>query len=226
MRMIVALTVFASLAMVGCAAIQPQVRSDIVEFHNMRQATPTDTYVVLPWRKELGGSLEYQTYYQQVANGLRAKGYNVVEQGSPAKFAVFVDYGIDSGRTETSTYSVPQFGVTGYSGSTTTGSVNTFGGTSFINATTTRTPIYGVTGYQQGVTSTQVFTRFVNIDIVELGASGAEPKKVYEGRLRSEGTCKLLPAVMPTLITSMLANFPGESGKPRRELAPFDPGNC
>lgn len=214
------------IAVAGCASVPPQIRSEIVEFHSMRLPAPTDTFTVLPWRKELSDSLEFQTYYEQVANGMRARGYNVVQRGNPAKFVVFLDYGIDSGRTETSTYSIPQYGVTGYSGSTTRGTVNTYGGTSYFNATTTQTPVYGVTGYQQGVSSTQVFTRFVNMDIVELNSSGQESKKVYEGRLRSEGGCRLLPVVMPSLIGSLLTNFPGESGKSRREVAPFDPKYC
>ena len=42
-----------------------------------------------------------------VAEGMRAKGFNVVAAGSPAKFAVFLDYGIDSGRTEVSSPVTP-----------------------------------------------------------------------------------------------------------------------
>lgn len=204
----------------GCASVLP-VRSNITEFHTLAAPTPDDTYAVLPWRKELEGSLEFKTYADMVANGLRARGYNVVASGAPAKFAVFLDYGIDSGRTETSSYSIPQYGITGYSGATTTGTVSTYGNTSFVNAQTIATPRYGVTGYQQGTTSSQVYRRFVNMDIVELTPAGTAPKKVYEGKLRSEGSCGAMAGVMPALIKSMLARFPGESGKPRQETTPL-----
>lgn len=218
-RMLLIAAVGAVLA--GCATGPTRVQSRITEFHKMAAPTAGDTYAVLPWREELKGSLEFQTYAGQVAEGLRAKGFNVVPDGSSAKFAVFLDYGIDTGRTEISSYSIPQWGVTGYSGSRTTGTVSSYGNTSFVNAQTTATPTYGVTGYTSGTTSTRVFNRFVNLDIVEIASGSAQPRKVYEGRLRSEGSCGTLPNVMPALLAGLLARFPGESGKGRSETTPL-----
>lgn len=220
------LAIAAAVVLSGCASMSPGVQSNITEFHRLAPPTAQDTYSVLPWRKELDGSLEFQTYATQLAEGMRAKGFNVVAAGSPAKYAVFLDYGIDSGRTEVSSYSIPQWGVTGYSGATTTGTVSSFGGTSYLNARTTATPTYGVTGYTQGTTSERVYRRFVNVDIVEVAADAAAPKKVYEGKLRSEGSCGALPVVMPVLLTALLVKFPGESGKARTESIPLQGDGC
>lgn len=226
MQVRLSVAIAAAVVLSGCASYPLPVQSNITEFHRLAPPTTQDTYAVLPWRKDLEGSLEFQTYATQLADGMRAKGFNVVPDGSPAKFAVFLDYGIDTGRTEVSSYSIPQWGVTGYSGATTTGTVSTFGSTSYLNARTTATPTYGVTGYTQGTTSQRVYRRFVNVDIVEVAADATAPKKVYEGKLRSEGICGALPVVMPVLLTALLTKFPGESGKPRTESIPLPGTGC
>lgn len=226
MRLRCWLALAAALALTGCASVPPRVIANITEFHQMPPPSADTTLSVLPWREDLKGSLEFQAYARQIADGLRAKGYSVAAVGEVTRFAVFVDYGIDTGRTEVSTYSIPKFGVTGYSGAQTTGTVSTFGNTSYLNATTTATPTYGVTGYTQGVSSTRVFRRFVNLDVVDLAASTpSSPKKLYEGRLQSEGGCGALPAVMPSLLTGLMQRFPGESGKARQETVQM-PVDC
>lgn len=221
MRPVLALLLAASV-LSGCATL----RSDITEFHSLPPQAESLSYTVLPARKELNGSLEFETYAEQVRRGMRAKGFRVVEPGAPADLIAFLDYGIDRGRQEVSTYSIPQWGVKGYSGARTTGTVSTYGNTSYLNATTTATPIYGVTGYTQGVSSSRVFTRNVYLDVVDL--RGWEPnqplKNVYQGRLRSEGSCGNIAAVMPALIDALLKDFPGQSGKTRRVDQRLDQG--
>lgn len=227
MRRATLLGLIASSFLAGCAGIGPRAESRITEFHELTPPTPTDTYTILPMRKEQGESLEFKTFANQLANGLRAKGYNVVTPNSPAKYAVFFDYGVDEGRTVVSNYSIPQYGVTGYRNTSTTGTISSIGNTAYVNAQTYSTPTYGITGYQQGTSTSQVFKRFLNLDIVEVPpVQGAPLKKVYEGRLVSEGSCGTMPAVLPTLLTSMLEGFPGESGKTRKEVRPVPKGGC
>lgn len=223
-KILAAATVAAILQ--GCAAVKPGIQSSVKVFHQMPATPAADaTYVVLPWRKEQESSLEHDAYAQQVATWLRSKGLNVVAQGTPAKFAIFLDFGIDDGRTESRTYSVPQWGVTGYGNSTTTGTVNRIGSTSYVNATTTAQPTYGVTGFNQVTNSQRVYRRFVNIDIVEVGAPGASPKKIYQGQLKSEGSCGNITAVMPSFLQALLSNFPGASGTAFNVELPWS-GQC
>lgn len=216
------LTTLASIFLLtGCITVPPktsEVRSSISEHHSLASTSRSDTFTVLPWRKELEDSLEYQTYANQAIQSLRSKGFNVVSAGNQAKYAIFLDYGIDTGRSEVVSYSIPQFGVTGYAGSRTTGTISSFGGISNINAQTNNTnPILGVTGYRQRTQTNHIFRRFINMDIVELNAGTPKPRKVYEGRLISEGACGNISSVMPELISSLFSRFPGESGRVRSE---------
>ncbi|GJI97034.1 hypothetical protein RugamoR57_37520 [Duganella caerulea] len=219
------LVISAVALLAGCATPGSRIESNVTVFHQMPAATADATYAVLPWKKADVGSLEFAAYAQQLASGLTAKGLNVVANGSPAKYGIFLDFGIDDGRTETASYSIPQWGVTGYGNSTTTGTVNRVGNTAYVNATTTATPNYGVTGYNQIATTSQIYRRFVNIDIVEMDSVGSVPKKVYQGRLKSEGSCGNLPTVMPSFIQALLSEFPGTSGTARTVSLPWS-GKC
>lgn len=221
-----ALTTAAILALTGCASVAPKVETNISVFHELLPAPQSGTTIsVLPWRKDLEKSLEFRSYATRMESKLQQYGYNIAASGVKPTFVLFVDYGIDDGRTVSIPYSIPQFGVTGYSGATTTGTVSTLGSTSYINANTTKTPTYGVTGYQTGVSNNTVYRRFVNVDVVELGPSGEAVQKRYEGRLKSEGSCGNLPAIMPILIDSLFLEFPGKSGAAGKREMPWS-GNC
>jgi hypothetical protein len=218
--------VSSAIVVSGCAGIGGEVRGDVSVFHQFPAAPAPDvTVAVRPWRSNLQDSLEFQAYAARVEQKLVQRGYAIAPSGARPTHILFMDYGIDDGRTETSSYSVPQFGVTGYSGATTRGTVSRVGSTSYVNATTTGTPIYGVTGYQSGTTSATVFRRFVNADVVQLDKSSDTHKKVYEGRLKSEGTCGNLPLVMPYLIDLLLSEFPGQTGQAGKRQVPWD-GKC
>lgn len=203
----------------ACATVSPFVDTSVTVFHELPPTPLAETVIaVMPWRKELSDSLEFKTYAARIEARLRERGYVISGPGIPASHAMFVKYGIDDGRTVATPYSIPQFGVTGYSGSQTMGTVSTYGNTSYLNATTTRTPTYGVTGYQTGVATHRVFTRFVSIDIVQLSSTPETSRKVFEGRLRSEGSCGNFVSIMPILVDSLFMTFPGTSGQavPRR----------
>lgn len=220
-RLVLLISVAALAA--GCAAPRIQTRTSV--FHNLPATLPAESKIaILPWKAADAASLEYQAYAEQVRGWLQKKGVGVAREGEPGTLALFLDYGIDDGRQVVSSYSVPQWGVTGYTAARTTGTVNTYGNTSFINATTTAQPTYGVTGYNQVTRSTQVFRRFVNIDIVQ-PRHGESPRKVYEARLQSEGTCGTLAAVMPAFLQAIFTEFPGEPGSARRADLPWD-GKC
>jgi hypothetical protein len=218
------LAVLASALLSGCAT--PRIQSDVAVFHQMTATVGSDaTFAILPWRKENEDSLEFASYAQLVATYLRGKGLTVVEQGRPARYAVFFDYGVDDGRTETYSYVIPTWGRTGYSGSTTYGSVTTYGNTATFNATTTASPTYGVTGYVPATGSYTVFRRFVRVDVIDLADTAGKPKKVYEGRLKSEGSCGNLSVLMPAFAEVLFGEFPGQSGRSGRVMSPWN-GKC
>lgn len=218
-----ALTVLSAL-LVGCAGMGPAINTHTTVFHRLNDVSLQDTYTVVPWNKELNGSLEFGQYAEQVSAVLKARGFNVVSPGQPAKYAVFLDYGIDDGRTVSQSYSIPQFGVTGSSGSTTTGTINTYGSTSYLNATTTKTPTYGVTGYIQGTSNQTVFRRFVNMDIVDLNVKD-RLQRVYQLQLKSEGLCGALASVMPTFMQVISQNLTMQSGSTKTDAIGWN-GHC
>lgn len=223
MRVQAGFTFMLAALLAGCAS--SHIESKVTVFHQMPAALEEKTYAVLPWRKDQIASLEFDAYALQVASILSLKGLNMIANGMPANYGVFLDFGIDDGRMETTSYSVPQWGVTGYGNATTTGTINRVGDTAYINTKTTAKSKYGVTGYNQVTNNSQIYRRFVNIDIVEINAVGGVAKKIYQGRLKSEGSCGTLPTIMPTLLQALLSEFPGTSGSARTVNIPW-PGEC
>jgi hypothetical protein len=203
------------LAVGACA----QIQANVTAFHEMGPPSG-ESIAVVPWKEEKTGSLEFKTYAEHVAQQLSARGFRVVPIQQKPQLIAFLDYGIDDGREVLSSYSVPQYGVTGYSASQTTGTVTSYGNMANISSNTTYTPQYGVTGYRSGVRSETVYTRYISLDVVRIG--GESNKKIYEGRLKSAGSCGNIASLFPTLATMMFKDFPGVSGKSTRivEAAP------
>lgn len=213
-----------AIALSGCA-IPPQLSADVSVFHQLPAEAYARgaTYAVMPWRQENSNSLEFQSYADQVRAALKARGMNVAPAGGKGTYVVFLDVGIDDGRQQLSTYQVPNWGVTGYSGATTTGTISTYGNTSYYNANTSVNPTYGVTGYSTKTSTQTVYRRFMKIDIVRLADGTSE--KVYEGRLKSEGSCGNLVNLVPQFVKMMLSDYPGKSGASGARMLPWA-GNC
>lgn len=193
----------------GCAT--PGIQSQVSVFHKLADVQTRGKVSVVPMRREIDG-LEFASYEERVSTALRAKGFEVGPVDSQTRYAAFLDYGIDEGQIVTATRSVPQIGVTGYSGATTTGTVSTYGNTATVNASTVNTPTYGVTGYRTVTDSARVFARFVRLQIVTITPDQKLGEVVYEGRVRSDGTCGNLAVVMPTFLDVLLSDFPGPTG--------------
>lgn len=206
-------------ALAGCGTLGLQ--TNVSSFHELGGANG-QTIAVVPWRKELSGSLEFASYARQVEGHLRKAGYTIVDAGRGPDLIAFLDYGIDDGRNISRSYVIPQFGVTGYSSANTYGTVSTYGSTSTFSGTTSYTPQYGVTGYSSGVATDTVYTRFVNMDIVKVGS---ESVRVYEGRAKSMGSCGNIAVVAPQIIDVLMQNFPGKSGRAETIEVPFV-GKC
>lgn len=211
----------ATIAIAGCAT--PQIEANVSTFHEISPNDHSDKRIaVVPWREEMKNSLEFKNYAALLESRLREKGFTVVSLFEGPELIGFLDFGIDSGREVISTYSVPHWGVTGYSSAYTTGTVTSYGGMGTYSGTTTLAPQYGVTGYSTGASSDTVYARFVNFDIVRI-VSEKEHKKVFEGKLRSSGTCGSLPTILPPLLDALFRDFPKQGG--RRVTLPWS-GKC
>lgn len=190
----------------GCATVTTKVSS----FHELEQPLSGVTYVLVS-SKEQESSLEFQSYAKIVKSELGKRGM-IETPFNQAKYAIFMFYGIDDGKQVVSSY--PIFGQTGTSSSYTTGTVTSYGNTASYSGTTYKTPTYGVVG--TGNSTDTVFTRYLNIDIIDIAKSGnGKVQKVYEGRATSSGSSDQLAIVMPAIIRSVFEDFPGKSGASR-----------
>ena len=89
-NLLVATVLLAALS--GCALL----RSQVAVLHQLPKDVSGSTYVMIPF-KEQEGSLEHKAYEEAVRQELNAKGFRetTVDQ---AQVAVFLAYGIDTGR--------------------------------------------------------------------------------------------------------------------------------
>jgi len=211
MRNIISALVFALF--VGCASF---IETKVSAFHELEPSLSGVTYALVP-TMEQEGSLEFQSYAKLVKVELKKRGMTEAPFNQ-AKYAIFMFYGIDNGREVISSY--PIFGQTGTSSSYTTGTVNSYGNMATYSGTTHNTPTYGVVG--SGTSSDTIFTRYLNIDIIDITNSGnGKVKKVYEGKAISSGSSSQLAPVMPAIVKSVFEDFPGKSGVSRTSQQPL-----
>ncbi|MCX5824157.1 MAG: DUF4136 domain-containing protein [Deltaproteobacteria bacterium] len=197
------------LVLAGCGGM---IKSNVVTFHDLPGSVRGVSYMVLtpPDKKD---SLEYKTYENLLRIELKTQGF-VETSFDQAELLVLIWYGIDSGQQEN--YSIPIFGQTGVSSSTTYGSLRSSGGGyGTYSGTTTYTPTYGIVGAVPA--SRTIFTRFVQLGIIDKTTfiQQGSVKKLYEGRVTSQGKSGELSEILPVMIKSIFEEFPGKSGKVR-----------
>lgn len=170
------------------------------------------TITVVAAEAEVNRSLEFAHYKRQFEQKLAANGYTVVKNPSEAQYIALVAYGIDSGKS--SIVSTPIFGPTGGGTTYSSGTVYGSGGSATYSGTGYSMPTFGVVG--SATHSATEYTRAIALDIVDAGSlkSGA-PKKLYEARAKSTGSCSVIAGVFEEMLDAMFKNFPGESGKTR-----------
>lgn len=191
----------------GCARF---VKSEISVFHELPSSLGGMSYTIIPF-KEQEGSLEYKAYERSIKQELDAKGFRETSLENTDVVILF-SYGIDTGKEVVLSY--PIIGQTGVSSSSTYGTIQSYGSYGTYSGTTTYTPTYGVVG--TGVASHTQYTRFLKVDILNKTAlSENKITKIYEAKVISRGSGGQLPAVLPAMIKSLFADFPGKSGSTR-----------
>ncbi len=195
-NLLVATVLLAMLS--GCALL----RSQVAVVHQLPKDLSGTTYVMIPF-KEQEGRLEHKAYEETVRQQLNAKGFRetTVDQ---AQTVVFFAYGIDKGRAVDSSY--PIIGQTG---------VETCTSTSCLDSSPW--PTYGVVGTRE--TRQTEYTRVLRLDIVDKQAlAEGNIKKLYEGKVVSNGSSNQLMKVLPTMVKALFEDFPGQSGSTRTSL--------
>mgnify|MGYP003625331631 FL=1 len=175
-----------------------QVKSNVAVFHSLPTAKTYGTVFLSGPNDEISNSLEFRSHSAVLGGKLAPLGFRVVDSIENADYLAVLSYAIDSGRQETSSYTMPQRGST----------------TSYVGGYAVTT--YGVTGYKTVTDNTTVYTRQVALDIFDVRQSKDKPTKVYEARATSQGTCGTVTGVLPHIVDAILTDFPGTSGESKK----------
>lgn len=212
----------ALLALAGCALLVLQgcassLSSHVSRFHQFDRGIPEKTVAILPQDAQRKDTLEYRAYAGRLAERLTQVGLRVVDE-KDAQLLAIVNYGIDEGKSVT--HSSPDYvWHPGEYVSYTVSVHGTHGPRSY--RVTTYLPGYQVYSGQR-LHSKLLYSAFLSLDIVAIGARDDKTEKLFEGRVASSSAYKLLPEVMPAMIDAMFHEFPGISGESMRVSTPID----
>ena len=194
----------------GCVTTPEQIviTSNVSVFHTITEKNKGSKVVVLPFKKELEISLEFQNYKKIIENNLQKNGFNIVQKKDNSDFIAFVSYGTGEGKDKF--ISSPVFGSTGGWGGNFSGSSYNWG-TGGTNWGTYSMPTFGVGGSRTG--NIIIYTTQLALDLVETSTlESKKVNKIYEGRVKNTGSCSMIPAVMPEMLESLFKDFPKQSG--------------
>lgn len=164
------------------------------------------TFAVKPAVEERRGSLEFNSYAQQVAAELQRLGYRQVAEGQPADLSVLVDFGAGPGRERIATrpgmgpVGGPWGGPWGWYG-------RRWGHPAFWGSF--YDPFWGSGWNQPEVYSFTVYPSFLEVDIQR----AADNSPLFEGRAETTTRVNNLPEVMPKLVSALFTDFPGEPAR-------------
>ncbi len=205
------------LVLSGCATVVTRTTA----FYTSDYTTSGSIFVI-PADAEKNNSLEFASYKKRFEDKLSTNGYSIVTNANDAKYIAIVAFGIDNGKS--SVVSMPLFGQTGGGTTYSSGTVYGTGGSASYSGSSYTMPTYGIVG--SSTSSATTYTRAIALDIVEAKSlKTGKPKKIYEARVKSSGTCSVIAGVFNELLEAMFKEFPGDNGKTRLAEIPYK-GEC
>ncbi|UCH73290.1 MAG: DUF4136 domain-containing protein [Rhodospirillales bacterium] len=204
-------------AVTGCS-VTPTVVSQVESYSALPKDYAAQRIAVRPFDEAIADSLEFQSLKAQLEARLRGVGFSVVALDEPHQYIAFFGYGIDQGREVLQTYSVPQYGITGYSSARATTTVSKEGDRRTYTSTTTYTPEYGFTGYTSEVTSATIYTRSLAVAI----ADAAGKREIWSMRAVSQGPCGIIKPVIEPMLDAAFSGFPETNGRVAIEVPDLD----
>lgn len=166
-------SLFAILSLSGCQHLSeknPTLKAELTVFHEIPSDFKPSTIAIVPWHQSQKNSLEFKNYAAILKDRIEKLGFIVIDHQKKPELLLFFDYGDDNGKEMTETYTVPDFGMIGYTGY----SMNSWG-------MYTGLPMYGYRGYQTHVNKYTLYTRHIYIDIAKPKSKDKELDKIYEG---------------------------------------------
>lgn len=202
------LALLASTVILSACMQMQEVHTQVDAYSSIPADVEPKTIYIAPYRGVSRNSLEWQTNARVLAQTLTDKGFTIVDRQRDARLTAYFGFGIDQGERVQTTYAIPQWGVTGYSGANTYG---TLSGNTY-SARTTLSPTYGVTGYNTGTMTNVIYTRSVSIDMID----NRNRQQVFKSKAVSQGECNSFAPVASPIIKAVLSNFPqGKTGTVR-----------
>ncbi|HYH22161.1 MAG TPA: DUF4136 domain-containing protein [Azospirillum sp.] len=184
-----------ALAVTGCGT--RDIPATVTRFH--RELPPGQTFTVRP-QGDQRGSVEFDSYAGTVVSQMVSAGYRLApDPGKPADLVVEFRWGVDNGRSEVVTTPLP--GRDAY--------------WQRYNCARVPYPFACEVPPISDVQAFTVFTRWLELDIIDARRPAAAPVKLFEGRAYSEGTSRQLPDVIPALVAALFTGFPGLNGETR-----------
>jgi len=187
-----------SAFLAGCGTI---IKSDVTTFHEWPDTLPDKSYV-FERTKEQNDSLEYRNYESLVRNELARLGFTEAPAGTKPTLKATIGYSISGARDVREVYPVVVHPYPYWYGPAWRGYYGPFYDPFW----------FGPPVVEHRVSQYQLFTRQLNIALARM----SDGKKLFETTVVSEGMNGSLAAVMPYMVRSAFAEFPGKSGVPRR----------
>ncbi len=202
------------LILIGCETTT-KVSTKVDAISIMPAEIEDRTIFIAPYEEQDDKSISWSSTMNILTAELQQKGFTAVDSRDKAAYIAYFGYGVDEGETITTQYSIPRYGVTGYSGSSTQSTV--YGNS--ISSNTTLNPSYGVTGYRSGSRTDIVFTRSIRFEIFDKKTKN----QVFDASATSQGWCHSFHPIAPYIIGSALIEFPnGKIGNVSLASPEFD----
>jgi hypothetical protein len=185
----------------GCATTST-IKSEVTAFHEWPQSLPSKSYV-FERTKEQNDSLEYRNYENLVRAELNHLGFTEAPASTKPFLKASISYSI-SGRDVREMYPVvvdpywPAPMWRGYYGPFHRPFYDPFW--------------YGPPIVEQRVSQYELYTRRLRVVLAQM----SDGKRLYETTVVSEGRNGSLATVMPYMVHSAFADFPGKSGVPHQ----------
>ena len=187
----------AATLLTGCSTI---IASNVTSFHEGPAARADKSYV-FERTKEQNESLDYRSYENLVRDELKRLGFAEAPAATKPALKASFSYGI-SGRDVREVYPVVVNPYPYWYGPAWRGYYGPFYDPFW----------YGPPIVEHRVADYTLFTRQLRIVLAQM----ADGKRLYETTVVSEGGTGSLAAIMPYMVRSAFAEFPGPSGVPRR----------
>ena len=200
--------------MSGCTTIRTHVTTFHTENHQK------GTIKVMPLNETQSDSLEFKFVQAALIRNLQKVGFTPVDSQSESQFKALLSYGVDDGKTVTST--MPLYGQIGYDSYHVEKVIaDPQSGQETIYHSVNMMPRYGVVADMPTV-STE-YKRTVTIDIYKMGQ---QTEKRYEIKAYSIGACANAAMVAVPMIEAIFKIFPSPNGVPQRVSIEAKDFNC